>query len=142
MCQIDPYFGNETSFNRIARDKRITKQVRLCSSLYLMKKTSLTISKDLKNVETANNKKQPGQSDRRKSSKNPLTKKIGVDKKKATYSRYLARKKGNIIRSDKWKYVSPNIGRKPYTPYSNYDNNYSKQCCCNNVCLDPDAVSY
>ena len=55
------------------------------------------ISKERKNPQTPFN----GQSDRALPSVNPITKKVGVDKKKASYARYLALKKGNIIRSDK-----------------------------------------
>ena len=86
-CYIDPHLLSldpsnpskaQTSFNRIARSKRLDNAVRLCSSLNLMKKTSLLISKERKNPATPFN----GQSDRALPSVNQITKKVGVYKKK------------------------------------------------------------
>tara|TARA_Y100000588_G_C14215388_1_gene908589 strand:+ start:1040 stop:1522 length:483 start_codon:yes stop_codon:yes gene_type:complete len=148
-CQIDPYISKvtgsnitaQTSFNRIARSKRMDKLVKMCSSLHLMKKSTLTVSKDRRQVETEANKKQPGQSDRRNPSINPITLKRGRDKKHGSYARYLALKKGNIIRNDTWKYVGDTqIGNKAYTPYSlkNESNaGNSKDCCCYDNCEFP-----
>jgi len=136
-CYIDPHLLSldpsnpskaQTSFNRIARSKRLDNAVRLCSSLNLMKKTSLLISKERKNPATPFN----GQSDRALPSVNPITKKVGVDKKKGSYARYLALKKGNIIRSDNWKYAGQ-YGKKPYTPYDTHCEK-NMQCCCTDVC--------
>ena len=127
-CYIDPHFLSQTSFNRISRSKRLDHAVRLCSSLNLMKKTSLLISKERKNPLTPFN----GQSDRAIPSVNPITKKVGVDKKKASYARYLALKKGNIIRSDNWKYAGQ-YGKKAYTPYDTQCKN-NMQCCCGDLC--------
>ena len=141
-CQIDHYLSTPnlpflTSHHRIARSKRINKQVRLCSSLHLMKKTSLVISKDRRKQDTPVDKKQPGQSDRRRPSINPLTQKKGVDKKKGSYARYLALKKGNLIRSDVWKY-----GKAPYDNPNRVNQAKNKDCCCYDCCLYPCGNQY
>jgi len=86
-----------------------------------MKKTTLTISKEKKNL-TFN-----GTSDRASPSINPITKKKGVDKKHGSYARYLALKKGNIIRSDNWKYTGQ-YGNKQYTPYR-HESGQKDRCC-------------
>ena len=130
-CYIDPYLYTKTSFNRIQRSKRIDNLVRLSSSLNQMKKKSLIISKERRTPYI----QARGKSDRAGPSINPITKKVGVDQKHGSYDRYLALKKGNIIRSDTWKYADQ-YGNKSYTPYTNYDKNCKKnmQCCCTNNC--------
>lgn len=133
-CYIDPYLYTQTSFNRIQRSKRIDKLVRLSSSLNLMKKKTLIISKERKTPYVQRNNPN-GTSDRENPSKNPITKKKGVDKKHGSYDRYLALKKGNIIRSDTWKYANQ-YGNIIYTPYTNPNKNCKRnmQCCCVNNC--------
>ena len=130
-CQIDPFFGTQTFFNRISRSKKIDKITRKCSSLNTMQKTTLTISKERIQPTTPFN----GQSDRAVPAVNPITKKVGVDKKKGSYARYLALKKGNIIRSDNWKYAGQ-YGKKPYTPYAIKCDDTMQCCCCNDCTCD------
>ena len=135
-CIIDPYLfhatgGAEgpTSYSRINRSKRIDKIVRIPESLETMKKASLTVSRERVKLDTPFN----GKSDRAVPSVNPITKSKGVDQKHDSYARYLALKKGNLIRSDQWKYVGTSqIGSVPYTPYS-FNTEASKECCCNKL---------
>ena len=78
-----------TSFKISEQAKRINKTVRSSSSMHLMKKATRTV-----NLVTPTFQ---GQSDRSIRSVNPITKKVGVDKKHNSYARYLARKKGKTI---------------------------------------------
>ena len=78
-----------TSFRTSELSKRINKTTRTSSSMYLMKKSTQTINEFRPTFQ--------GQSDRSIRSVNPITKKVGVDKKHNSYARYLARKKGKTI---------------------------------------------
>ena len=78
-----------TSFRTSELSKRINKTTRTSSSMHLMKKATLTINELRPTFQ--------GQSDRNIRSVNPITKKVGVDKKHNSYARYLARKKGKTI---------------------------------------------
>ena len=75
-----------TSFRTSELSKKINKTTRISSSLHLMKKVTNTINELSPTFQ--------GPSDRNRRSVNPITKKIGVDKKHNSYARYLARKKG------------------------------------------------
>ena len=75
-----------TSFRTSELSKKINKTTCSSSSLHLMKKATKTINEFRPTFK--------GQSDRSIRSVNPITKKIGVDKKHNSYARYLARKKG------------------------------------------------
>ena len=79
----------ETSFRISELAKRINKTVRLSSSMHLMKKATQTVNHVIPTFQN--------QSDRNTRSVNPITKKVGVDKKHNSYARYLARKKGKTI---------------------------------------------
>ncbi len=81
--------NGETSFRISELAKRINKTVRSSSSMHLMKKATHTINEFRPTFQ--------GQSDRSIRSVNPITKKVGVDKKHNSYARYLARKKGKTI---------------------------------------------
>ena len=78
-----------TSFKISELAKRINKTVRSSSSMHLMKKATRTVNLSTPTFQ--------GQSDRSIRSVNPITKKVGVDKKHNSYARYLARKKGKTI---------------------------------------------
>lgn len=134
QCIIDPYLQQATTFNRINRSKRIDKIVRIPASLRTMKKNSLVVSKERRKNDTPDN----GPSDRARPSINPITQSSGVDKKYGSYARYLALKKGNLIRADNWKYVDITpIGNTAYIPYAGtnkLNQGYSKTCCCTETC--------
>tara|TARA_B100000085_G_scaffold276930_1_gene296710 strand:- start:1556 stop:1897 length:342 start_codon:yes stop_codon:yes gene_type:complete len=83
-------------------NKRIQNTVRVPSSLYSMNLATLNVSQK--------GDKFNGLSDRTQQSVDPITKAVGVDVKHGSYARYLARKKGGLVRKETDRYTIVNSG--------------------------------
>lgn len=83
-------------------NKRIQNTVRVPSSLYSMNLATLNVSQT--------GDKFSGLSDRTQSSVDPITGAVGVDVKHGSYERYLARKKGGLMRKKNNRYNIVNSG--------------------------------
>lgn len=84
------------------REKRIQNTVRVQSSLYSMNLATLNVSQT--------GDKFSGLSDRTQRSVDPITKGVGVDVKHGSYQRYLARKKGGLMRKASGRNTIVNTG--------------------------------
>lgn len=99
--------GCESSSNLVntykdITNKRIQNTVRVQSSLYSMNLATLNVSQS--------GDKFNGLSDRTQRSVDPITKAEGVDVKHGSYERYLARKKGGLMRKQTDRYNIVNTG--------------------------------
>lgn len=83
-------------------EKRIQNTVRVQSSLYSMNLAALNVSQS--------GDKFNGPSDRTQRSVNPITGAVGVDVKHGSYERYLARKKGGLMRNHSGRKTIVNSG--------------------------------
>ena len=76
--------------------KRIQRRVRMPMSLFVSRESAFSIASLAAGGDTFS-----GPSDRNVRAVNPITGKVGVDKKKNSYARYLGRLKGPVLRKDR-----------------------------------------
>ena len=120
-------FNSNKAFDSyILNQKKIDKQTNLSSSHFISNKKSFIISKQVGQSANPRKLSQCGGPGDLWSSKNKS--KYGVDKKHASYDRYLSRKKGGILRKEKL----PNIVNKRQTLFTEYSNCYTSNSCCEN----------
>ncbi len=100
-CGCESTSSLVTSYTDIT-NKRIENTVRVSSSLYSMNLAALNVSRS--------GDKFNGPSDRTQSSVDPITKAVGVDVKHGSYERYLARKKGGLLRKQSGRRTIVNSG--------------------------------
>lgn len=94
-CTITCPCDNDVCLNTCSTLKRITRRVRMPMSLFVSRQSAFSIGSLAAGGDTFS-----GPSDRNVRAVNPITGKVGVDKKKNSYARYLGRLKGPVLRKN------------------------------------------